>query len=70
MEKVFIKGRNQEKRGRSRDCKVQEAGGLGPPVHPLFKSYILFELLLSSILSIPPQPRPRPFSKTLSPKIH
>ena len=47
------------KPGGSRECKVQKAEGLDPPVPPLFKSYVLFELL-----------RPRPFPKTLSPKIH
>ena len=44
-----FKGGSQEKRGGSQECKVQEAGGLDPPVHPLFKSYI-FELFPFSIL--------------------
>ena len=44
-----FKGGDHEKRGRGQECKVQEAGVLDPPVHPLFKSYI-FESLLFSIL--------------------
>ena len=62
--KVYINGGNQEKRGRSRECKVQKGGGLEPPIPQKYLRAIYYlSYSYSPSSRFPPSPAPAPSPK-------